>query len=80
MLIEHISHFCLFFRLTPTMQAYRYNHVEIGRWLLEHGGSLNEADKYGYTALHYSAWSGSFDAVVSLVNNGVSIDVKNNYG
>ena len=61
------------------MQAFRYNRVKIGKFLLNKGGCLG-VDNSGNTALHYSAYCGSLESVKYLITSGVPVDIENNLG
>ena len=45
--------------LTPLMAAAQLGHVELIRWLLDHGAAVNAVDSQGKTALHHAAVSGA---------------------
>jgi ankyrin repeat protein len=49
--------------MTPLMLAARYNKVEIVKFLLDKGASLDEKNERGYTALKYAEMSKAIDVV-----------------
>ncbi|KAI9592982.1 hypothetical protein BDF19DRAFT_424941 [Syncephalis fuscata] len=49
----------------------------LSRFLIVHGIALDAQDSYGFTALHYAAWTGHRSIVEQLLTAGALIDVTN---
>ena len=59
------------------MASSLIGNVEITRWLLENGASVNEkTEKAQATALMMAARGGHLEIVEMLVNNGADVDAK----
>lgn len=59
------------------MAAVSNRHVEIARWLLEHGASPNAraSDQSRQSALHSAAWNGDLSMVRLLVESGADLQM-----
>ena len=53
-------------------------HVEVIKYLIQNGVSVDAKDYYGATALHYSAEGGHLEAVKVLISNEADINIKTN--
>lgn len=45
-------------------------HTDVGKFLLEHGGKINQADNYGRTPLHVAAAVDYPEMCQFLIENG----------
>jgi uncharacterized protein len=55
---------------------YKHARVEAARLLLDAGGNVNAADKYGYTALMEAASWNNYDDVAFLLERGADPRLK----
>lgn len=57
-----------------------YKRIEITRWLVENGASIDEKDMNGISALHAAVISNAPDIAEYLIEQGADINAKDNYG
>ena len=57
--------------------AAEYGHLNLSKTLIaEHNFDVKETDNYGWTALHWSCGSGSYELVTFFANKGTDIQLK----
>ena len=57
--------------------AAEYGHLNLCKTLIaEHNFDVKETDNYGWTALHWSCGSGSYELVTFFANKGTDIQLK----
>ena len=66
--------------VTPLHVAVASQHLELVRFLLEHGASVNAADGRGHTALHFAANHGNLDLTRVLLDSDADPNAKNAAG
>ena len=60
--------------ITGLIMASEYEHLDIVRYLLSHGASINRTDDYGNTAIHYAAQFNQKDtSLIKLLLNHPSV-------
>ena len=60
--------------ITGLIMASEYEHLNIVRYLLSHGASINRTDDYGNTAIHYVAQFNQKDtSLMKLLLNHSSV-------
>ncbi|KAI6657258.1 hypothetical protein LOD99_5 [Oopsacas minuta] len=65
------------FDLTYSLhQACRLNNKDIVEKLLKEGATPWEKDEYGFSAMHYAAFSGSLEVLMILIENNGSIHAR----
>jgi len=67
-------------RVTPLHSAAAAGHVEIARWLLERGASVDARQQGGYTALHAAAQNGDLPLVELLLAHGADRALRSDDG
>jgi hypothetical protein len=65
---------------TVLLKAASQGHLEIVQWLLQHGATLTEKDRYGNIALFLAASNGHLETVQWLLQHGACLDEKNKNG
>ena len=65
---------------TALQECVLRDDLEMIRYLLDNGASLEATDTYGWTTLHYAAFFGSLDVVRFLVLNCANLTALNNNG
>ena len=60
-------HECIFVCFVKVGRAW---HVDVARYIVEHGANLNQADNYGRTPLHVAAAVDYAEMVNFLIENG----------
>jgi ankyrin repeat protein len=65
---------------TPLMCASYWGHVEVVRWLLDHGAVINEVDDYGFTALGLAGGDGGPPVVRLLLERGADPTIATREG
>lgn len=66
------------FGYTPLYLATRYRNLDIVKYLIKKGASVNIPSIHGYTALHEAACSGRLELAKRLIENGARMDANNN--
>ena len=61
---------------TPLMIASNYNLVEIAKYLIENGADINQQDKNGDPAIHWSAYLGKVEFTKLLLDYGAKTNLK----
>ena len=57
-----------------------YGHLEIVKFLLEKGASIDSKNDYGSTPLHLASMKGHLEIVKLLLGEGANIDAKDENG
>jgi len=67
---------------TPLLIAARskISHPDMVALLLKAGADVKTADKWGYTSLHWAAYSGHFHLVETLLNAGAPVEARDESG
>lgn len=65
---------------TLLMNAACYGRVEIIKYLINHGASVNVKDKSGLTALHFAVKDANKGIIILLLDAGADINCTNIYG
>lgn len=68
------------FGRSPLMYAMRYQQLPTAKWLLEHGGNINQQTKDHSTTLHYTAYQGTPAAVRFLLQHKANPRIPDNEG
>jgi len=66
--------------LTPLHLASREGHLDIARFLFEHGANLAAQDKRGLTPLHETSSNGHLDLARFLVEHGANVAAQDQDG
>ncbi len=66
--------------VTPLHVAVAGQHIELTRYLLDHGASVNAADERGHTALHFAANRGNLDLTRLLLDAQADPNAKDTDG
>ena len=65
---------------TLLIHSALYKRLEITKWLIEHGASIDEKDMQGLSALHCAVISNVPDIAEYLIKKGADINSKDNFG
>ena len=65
---------------TPLHDAFRFNRVEMARFLPERGADLEAGDKYGNTPLHNAARFNRVEMVWFLLERGADLEARDKRG
>jgi serine/threonine-protein phosphatase 6 regulatory ankyrin repeat subunit B len=66
---------------TPLHWAARNGHIDVVRWLIEHGANVNAADAIGWTSLFPAAYCGRRAEIVRiLVIAGANVSHRDKFG
>jgi Ankyrin repeats (3 copies) len=65
---------------TRLMHAAWVGNVNRVKWLLRRGASVDKADKWGWTALHFASSHGHLEVVRELLVGGADVNKANNDG
>ena len=60
--------------------AAEYGHLDIIRYIVEHGADMEKADNYGWTPIITASWKGHLEVVHYLLEQGANRDKANNRG
>ena len=66
--------------LTPLHLASREGHLDIARFLVEHGANLAAQDKHGSTPLHDTSCNGRLDLARFFVEHGANVAAQDQHG
>ena len=66
--------------LTALIPAASAGHLDVGRYLIEHGSDVNISDKDGITALMEASIMGHLPVVELLIQKGATLDATANSG
>lgn len=58
-------------------KAAEENNFSLLQWILQQGQYANTRDRFNRTALHWFAWHGNEQAVLSLLNQGANTNIQN---
>jgi ankyrin repeat protein len=61
---------------TPLHLSSREGHVDIVRFLVEHGANTSAQDQLGQTPLHVASWNGHLDIARILVEHGANASAQ----
>ncbi|CAB3409050.1 unnamed protein product [Caenorhabditis bovis] len=65
---------------TPLRGACYDGHLEIVKYLLDHGADINKPNKHGHTSLMIAAYRQKVDVVRLLLERGADVDVQTTRG
>lgn len=66
--------------ITPLMMAAYSDRPTIVKMFLDAGVDANEINAKGYSALHFAAFYGNYEAILLLLEKGANIDAMNDAG
>lgn len=66
--------------LTALIRACSINRIYVVQALLDRGASVNKQNRFGKTAMHYAAATGSHECVRLLLERGADISIKDAEG
>lgn len=66
--------------LTPLFCALLNGHVDIVKYLIEHGADVNAKDEHGWTLLHFAVAKDNADAMEYLINHGADVNARDDAG
>lgn len=65
---------------TLLIHSALYKRLEIAKWLIENGASIDERDMQGLSALHCAVISNAADVAEYLIKQGADINARDNFG
>ena len=65
---------------TLLIHSALYKRLEITKWLIENGASIDEKDMQGLSALHCAVISNAPDIAEYLIKKGADINARDNFG
>lgn len=68
-----------FYGSTPLMACSGYDNIGFARILLEKGANVNQTDKSGDSAIHWSAYSGQIALTELFLDFGARVDIKSKH-
>jgi len=68
------------YQRTALMIAAKRGHLQVVRYLIKKGATLDNVDPSGNSSLMYAAMSGHYDIAVALIEAGCNVALENQHG